>query len=97
MRSAHDQKVQLLARVVAQAANDTASVNDAELVASTVLELQPPHVRAPVILADYKLHTQTQAASRPLSKAWPASGHEAPAKRLAHRRFCEPSRASPMM
>lgn len=54
MRSAHDQKVQLLARVVAQAANDTASVNDAELVASTIRELQPPHVRALTILADHK-------------------------------------------
>lgn len=55
MRSAHDQKVQLLARVVAQAADDTASVDDAELVASTIRELQPPHVRALAILADHKL------------------------------------------
>jgi hypothetical protein len=55
MRSAHDQKVQLLARVVAQAANDTANVNDAELVASTIRELQPPHVQALTILADHKL------------------------------------------
>lgn len=51
MRSAHDQKVLLLARVVAQAANDTASVDDAEFVASTIRELQPPHVRALTILA----------------------------------------------
>jgi hypothetical protein len=55
MRSAHDQKVLLLARVVAQAANDTASVDDAELVASTIRELQPPHVRALTILADHKM------------------------------------------
>jgi len=54
MRSAHDQKVQLLARVVAQAANDTATVNDAELVASTIRELEPPHVRALAILGNYK-------------------------------------------
>lgn len=55
MRSAHDQKVQLLARVVAQAANDTASIDDAELVASTIREMEPPHVRALAMLADYKL------------------------------------------
>jgi hypothetical protein len=54
MRSAHDRKVQLLARVVAQAANDTATVDDAELVASTIRELEPPHVRALAILGDYK-------------------------------------------
>jgi hypothetical protein len=56
MRAAHDQKVQLLARVVAQAANDTASVDDAELVASTIRELQPSHVRVLTILANDKLH-----------------------------------------
>jgi hypothetical protein len=55
MRSAHDQKVQLLARVVAQAANDTASIDDAELVASTIREMEPPHVQALAMLADYKL------------------------------------------
>lgn len=54
-RSAHDQKVRLLARVVAQAANDSASIDDAELVASTIRELEPPHVRALAILAQYKL------------------------------------------
>lgn len=53
-RSAHDQKVRLLARVVAQAANDTASVDDAELVAATIRELEPAHVRALAILAGYK-------------------------------------------
>lgn len=55
MRSAYDQKIQLLARVVAQAANDTATVDDADLVASTIRVLEPPHVRALVILGDYKL------------------------------------------
>jgi hypothetical protein len=38
VRSAHDRKIQLLARVVAQVANDTATVDDAELVASTIRE-----------------------------------------------------------
>lgn len=55
-RSAHEQKIRLLARVVAQAANDTASVDDAELVAATIRELEPAHVRALAILADYKVH-----------------------------------------
>jgi hypothetical protein len=55
MRSAHDQKIQLLARVVAQAANDTATIDDAELVASTIRAMEPPHVRALAILGDYKL------------------------------------------
>jgi hypothetical protein len=53
-RSAHDQKVRLLGRVVAQAANDTASVDDAGLVAATIRELEPAHVRALAILADFK-------------------------------------------
>lgn len=53
-RSAHDQKVRLLARVVAQAASDTASIDDAQLVASTIRELDSPHVRALAILADQK-------------------------------------------
>jgi hypothetical protein len=55
VRSAYDQKIQLLARVVAQAANDTATVDDAELVASTIRVLEPPHVRALVTLGHYKL------------------------------------------
>lgn len=55
MRSAHDHKIRLLARVVALAANDTATVDDAELVASTIRVLAPPHVRALAILGDYKL------------------------------------------
>jgi len=54
VRSAHDRKIQLLARVVAQAANDTATVDDAELVASTIRELEPPHVRALAVLGAYK-------------------------------------------
>jgi hypothetical protein len=55
-QSAHEQKVRLLARVVAQAADDTASLDDAELVAATIRELEPAHVRALAILADYKVH-----------------------------------------
>jgi hypothetical protein len=53
-RSAHDQKVRLLAQVVAQAANDTASVDDAALVAATIRELEPAHVRTLAILAGCK-------------------------------------------
>jgi hypothetical protein len=55
MRSAHDQKIQLLARVVAQAASDIAAVDDAELVVSTIRVMEPPHVRALAVLDDYKL------------------------------------------
>jgi hypothetical protein len=54
-RSAYEQKLQLLARVVAQAASDTASIDDAQLVAATIRDLEPPHVRALTVLADYKL------------------------------------------
>ena len=54
VQSAHEQKIGLLARVVAQAADDTASVDDAELVAATIRELEPAHVRALAVLADYK-------------------------------------------
>jgi hypothetical protein len=54
VRSAHDRKIELLARVVAQTANDTAVVDDAELVASTIRELEPPHIRALAVLGDYK-------------------------------------------
>lgn len=55
MRSAHEQKIQLLARVVAQAASDVAAIDDAELVASTIRVMEPPHVRALAVLGDYKL------------------------------------------
>jgi len=50
----HEQKARLLARVVAQAADDTASVDDAELVVATIGELEPTHVRALAIFAGYK-------------------------------------------
>jgi hypothetical protein len=53
-RSVHEQKIRLLAKVVAQAASDTARIDDAELVASTLRELESAHVRALTILADYK-------------------------------------------
>jgi hypothetical protein len=55
VRSADERKLRLLARVVAQAASDTASIDDAQLVAATIRDLEPPHVRALAILADYKL------------------------------------------
>jgi hypothetical protein len=55
MRSAHDQKIQLLARVIAQAASDIAAIDDAELVAATIRVIEPPHVRALAVLGDYKL------------------------------------------
>ena len=54
VQSAHEQKIRLLAQVVAQASDDAASVDDAELVAATIRELEPAHVRALAILADYK-------------------------------------------
>ncbi len=54
-RSAHKQKLLLLARVVAQAANDTAAIDDAQLLEATIRDLEPPHVRALAILADYKV------------------------------------------
>ena len=53
-RSAHDVKVKLLARVVAQAASDNASVDEAELVVATIRELEPVHVRALAILGENK-------------------------------------------
>jgi hypothetical protein len=53
-RSAYEQRLQLLARVVSQAANDIASVDDAQLVAATIRDLHPPHVRALTILGDYR-------------------------------------------
>ena len=54
-RSAYEQKLSLLARVVAQAASDTASIDDAQLTAATICDLEPPHVRALTVLAGYKL------------------------------------------
>jgi hypothetical protein len=54
--SAHDIKLRLLAKVVGQAANDTATVDDAELVAATIRELEPAHVRALAVLDEYKGH-----------------------------------------
>jgi hypothetical protein len=82
MRSAHDRKVQLLARVVAQAANDTATVDDAELVASTIRELELPHVRALAILGDYKLQNPD------------ASGVAAVLESMAGLRTRQPGKAS---
>jgi len=54
VRSADEAKLLLLARVVAQAAGETASVDDSALIAATVRELEPPHVRALVALAGGK-------------------------------------------
>jgi hypothetical protein len=50
-RSAYESKLLLLARVVAQAINDEASIDDSVLMATTIRELDPPHVRALIILA----------------------------------------------
>lgn len=50
-RSAYESKLLLLARVVAQAIDDKASIDDSILLAATIRELEPPHVRAFIILA----------------------------------------------
>jgi hypothetical protein len=50
-RSTYETKLLLLARVVAQAIDDAASIDDSVLMATTIRELEPPHVRAFAILA----------------------------------------------
>jgi hypothetical protein len=55
-RSAYESKLLLLARVVAQAINDKARIDDSVLMAATIRELDPPHVRALLILARTPTH-----------------------------------------
>jgi hypothetical protein len=59
------ERFSFLPALVAQVANDTATVDDAELVASTVHELEAPHVRALAVLGEYK---QQNPDARPLSQ-----------------------------
>jgi hypothetical protein len=53
-RSAYMPRLRLLAHVVAQAANDVASIDDAQLIAATIRGLDPPHARALTLLGDYR-------------------------------------------
>jgi len=50
VRSSYEAKLLLLARVVAQAIGDKASIDDSMLMVTTIRELEPPHVRAFIIL-----------------------------------------------